>query len=102
MFKLDPLSLTYVITLSSIPKEFNNNFTWFAMVTPTMLCTLKIPIVTSHGSHEELMKLTTIAKVPQLARNIQRSNEHVQVIQDARVRMTQIPLLVLSTMLGTL
>jgi hypothetical protein len=49
-----------------------------------------------------LMKLTTIAKVPQLARNIQRSNEHVQVIQDARVRMTQIPLLVLSTMLGTL
>jgi hypothetical protein len=46
VFKLDPSSLTYAIILSSKPKESNKNFTWFAIVAPTMLCISKIPIVT--------------------------------------------------------
>ncbi len=43
VFKLDPSSLTYVITLSSKRKESNKDFTWFAIVTPIVLCTLKNP-----------------------------------------------------------
>jgi hypothetical protein len=39
-----------------------------------------------------LMKLTTLTKVSKPAWNIQRSNEHVQIIQDARVGMTHISL----------
>ncbi len=39
-----------------------------------------------------LMKLTTIIKVSKSTRNIQRSNEHVQIIQDVRVWTTDISL----------
>ncbi len=92
VFKLDLSSLTYAIILSSKPKESNKDFTRFAIVALAELCISKIPIVTWHGSYEVLMKLTTLTKVSKPAWNIQRSNEHVQIIQDARVGMTHISL----------
>ncbi len=46
MFKLNPSCLMYAIILSNKPKESNKNFTWFAIVGLTVLCTSKISIVT--------------------------------------------------------
>ncbi len=80
MLKSNPSTLTYAITLSSKLKESNKQFSQFAMVALAMLCTSKIPIVNWQGSHEMLMKLTTITKVSKFAKDIQRSNVHVQII----------------------
>jgi hypothetical protein len=46
MFKLDPSFFMYAIILSSKLKEFNNDFTSFAMATLVMLLPQKTLIVT--------------------------------------------------------
>ncbi len=87
--KLEPIAFTYATTLSSKPNESSKTFTWFAMDELVILCISNIPIVTWVGSHELLIKLTTMTKVTLYPNHdIQRSKQFVHVIHNAREGQT--------------
>jgi hypothetical protein len=54
------------------------------MSTPIIFCISNIPTITHVGSHELLIKLTTMVKMPYLALDIQRSKGIMHVTHGAK------------------
>jgi len=54
------------------------------MSTLIILCTSNIPTITHVGSHELLIKLTTMVKMPYLTLDIQRSKGIMHVTHGAK------------------